>query len=82
MTGRTDDAADPGAVAQPLDLRVVAGRPSDEELAAVTAVLHAAVAERSAVPESLVVPNGRHWQRVNGLLRTPLTPGPREWRSF
>jgi Acyl-CoA carboxylase epsilon subunit len=77
-----DAAAGEPVAEQALDLRVTAGRPTDEELAAVTAVLHAAVAEQAAHPEPLVVPDGRHWQRANGFLRGPLTPGPREWRSF
>jgi hypothetical protein len=78
VTGETDTGAD----AQVLDLRVVTGRPTDEELAAVTAVLHAAVTEQAATPEPLAVPDGRHWQRANGFLRGPLVPGPGEWRSF
>jgi hypothetical protein len=75
------DIGEPGSE-QVLDLRVTGGRPTDEELAAVTAVLHAAVAEQAANPQPLVVPDGRHWQRANGFLRGPLRPGPREWRSF
>ncbi len=78
----TGDGPEPRAVPEVLDLRVVAGRPTDEELAAVTAVLHVAVAEQAAIPEPLTVPDGRHWQRANGFLRGPLAPGPGEWRSF
>ena len=80
MTGDADTGAD--GAEQVLDLRVVNGQPTDEELAAVTAVLHAAVAEHAAAPEPLVVADGRHWQRANGFLRGPLVPGPGEWRSF
>ncbi len=80
MTGTTDDGE--RTAEQVLDLRVTAGRPTDEELAAVTAVLHAAVAEQAGIPEPLVVPDGRHWQRANGFLRGPLVPGRGEWRSF
>ena len=87
MTGADPDAAGTPAVAsaeaqQVLDLRVIGGQPTDAELAAVTAVLHAAVAEHAADDEPLNVPDGRHWQRANGLLRAPLTPGPGAWRSF
>jgi hypothetical protein len=83
VTGGGDDAAgtDPGAE-QSLDVRVVAGQPTEEELAAALAVLNAAVAEQAANPEPIVVPDGRHWQRGNGFLRGPLAPGRGEWRSF
>jgi hypothetical protein len=76
--------ADHGATdaEQVLDLRVNAGQPTDEELAAVTAVLHAAVAEQAATAEPLIAPDGRSWQRANGFLRGPLAPGPGSWRSF
>jgi Acyl-CoA carboxylase epsilon subunit len=77
----TDDAAGAGED-QMLDLRVVAGKPTAEELAAALAVLHAAVAEQAANPEPPVVPEGNHWQRANGFLRGPLVPGPGAWRSF
>ena len=79
MTG--DEAGAPAAH-EVLDLRVVAGSPTLEELAAVTAVLHAAVAEQGTIPEPLEVQDGRHWQRANGFLRGPVAPGPGAWRSF
>ena len=69
-------------VEQAIDLRVLAGMPTDDELAAVTAVLHAAVQEQGANAEPLQVPDGRHWQRAGGLLRSELRPGPGEWRAF
>ncbi len=67
---------------QALDVRVLGGRPSDVELAAVTAVLHAAVAERAATPEPLLVADGHRWQRANGFLRATVVPGRGAWRSF
>ncbi|MFC0682034.1 acyl-CoA carboxylase subunit epsilon [Lysobacter korlensis] len=73
----------PAADAEPpIDLRVVAGQPTDEELAAVTAVLHLAVREHAAAPEERAVPDGRHWQRAFGMLRSPVVPGRGAWRSF
>jgi hypothetical protein len=77
------DAGPPAEHAeQAIDLRVVAGKPTDDELAAVTAVLHAAVQEHSADAAPLRVPNGRHWQRASGLLRSEVRAGPGEWRAF
>jgi Acyl-CoA carboxylase epsilon subunit len=75
-------AGEPDGAAQPIELRVVAGRPTDEELAAVTAVLSAAVQEQAARDEPQELPNGRHWQRADGFLRAPVVPGPGAWRSF
>ena len=71
-----------GVGEQPIELRVVAGQPTDEELAAVTAVLHAAVREQAAVPELPTVENGVRWQRGHSFLRAPVVPGPGAWRSF
>jgi hypothetical protein len=68
--------------AESLDTRVITGNPTDEELAAVTAVLRAAVQEQGSGGEPLPVAGGRHWQRASGFLRWPLSPGPGEWRGF
>ena len=81
MSARADAATGAEGLSA-LELRVVTGRPTDEELAAVAAVLTAAVAEQQARPEPLVVADGRSWQRSNGFLRRPITPGPGAWRSF
>ena len=78
MTGSAGEAA----AEQPIDVRVVAGQPTVEELAAVTAVLHAAVREQAAAPEAPAAGNGRHWQLAHGFLRSPVVPGPGAWRSF
>ena len=83
MTGRETGDAGPGSgPEQPIELRVVRGRPTDEELAAVTAVLHAALREQAATPELPTVANGRHWQLAHSFLRSPVVPGPGAWRSF
>ncbi len=61
----------------PLDVRVVRGTPTEEELAAVIAVLTAAAsAPRPAAPTPVTTPSG--WQRSIRTLRGPLHPG--EWR--
>jgi hypothetical protein len=65
-----------------VDIRVIGGNPSAEEIAATTAVL-------TAVLEELAEENGRvsaagpsAWQRSQRGLREPLTPGNGAWRSF
>jgi hypothetical protein len=62
------------------DVRIIGGSPSDEEVAAVTAVISAAV-------EELANDRGRRhratataWERSQRSLRTPLTPGA--WTDF
>lgn len=63
------------------DFEVVAGRPTPEELAAVTAVI-------TSMIEDLV--DGQHiegplvsaWQRSQRSIRSPLVPHAGAWRSF
>ncbi|MFT4122881.1 MAG: acyl-CoA carboxylase subunit epsilon [Microbacteriaceae bacterium] len=64
------------------DIRVVAGSPSVEELAAVTAVLQAAAAEFTEVHARSERPAPPAWSRARRALRTPLVTGPGRWRSF
>ena len=62
---------------RPLDVRVVRGAPTEEELAAVIAVLTAAAsAPRPAAPAPATASDG--WMRSVRTLRGPLHPG--EWR--
>ena len=58
-------------------LRVVSGHPSDEELAALTAVV-AALAQRR--PRRRPTPVGG-WTERSALHRRPLRPGPGAWRA-
>jgi hypothetical protein len=58
-------------------LRVVRGTPSDEELAALTAVLAAASPHGTADPP----PQGSTWAAPAVRLRTPLHPGPGAWKA-
>ena len=74
--------AEEPASGKALELRVRTGYPTVEELAAVTAVLHAAVAEQAAIPEPLAVSDSRSWQRANGFLRDTIVPRRGAWRSF
>jgi hypothetical protein len=67
--------------AEPL-FRVVAGHPTDEETAALAAVLGARLA---AGPPAGHRPSGRgpagRWADPARSMRPPLTPGPRAWRN-
>ena len=92
MTGERTNAARRDSAARPsdafstdggtehgLDVRIVRGAPTPDEIAAVTAVLSAAVVEEAAkAPERTTTPSA--WQRSQRILRTPLTPGPGRWR--
>ncbi|MQA14007.1 MAG: acyl-CoA carboxylase subunit epsilon [Pseudonocardiaceae bacterium] len=58
-------------------LRVVRGDPSDDELAALTAVLAATASQPAPEP-----PRPRSaWGDPARRLRTPLHPGPGAWRA-
>ena len=63
-------------MSQPL-LRVVSGRPTDEELAALTVVV-AALAQRR--PRRRPTPVGA-WASRADVVRAPLQPGPGGWRA-
>ncbi|MGK9148895.1 acyl-CoA carboxylase subunit epsilon [Plantibacter flavus] len=72
--------AEPSAI----ELRIVRGNPTDEEIAALTAVLSVAVAEQAAriadsVPTPLI-PSA--WERTRRNLRTGISTGPGHWRGF
>lgn len=51
-----------------------------EEIAAVTAVLQAALANAPESSSDAVVPPASGWQKSRRDLRTPIHPGPGEWR--
>jgi hypothetical protein len=76
------DAAPTASAASPA-FRVVAGAPTDVELAAVTAVLLATMQARAnaaaAAPRPVRV---TAWQRSQRGLRRPHVPGPGHWRGF
>ena len=74
-----DAATQPAAV----DVRVTAGNPTEEEIAAVTAVL-AALAEQggSVAAEEAVVPPPSAWDRSRRGIRTPIEVGRGRWRGF
>ena len=60
-------------------LRVVAGRPTDEEAAALAVVLAAKLAARPAPGRAERAPVGGWADRARAM-RAPLTPGPGAWR--
>jgi len=64
------------------DLRIVSTGATDEEIAAVTAVLHGALQELADELSAADGPEVSAWQRSQRNLRTPLTPGPGQWRGF
>ena len=72
------DAAAPGAP----DFRIVTPGITDDEVAAVTAVLQAALEELAAAEGANTVRTVSAWERSQRSVRTPITPGPGKWRSF
>jgi Acyl-CoA carboxylase epsilon subunit len=62
-------------------LRIIAGSPTSQELAAVTAVLAAALDE-AAAEQVQDAPRRSAWDRTGIPLRTTLQPGPGAWRGF
>ena len=55
---------------------------SESDIAAVTAVLSAAVAEQSTRQDPRADAGPSAWQRSQRNLRSPLHPGQGAWRSF
>ena len=64
------------------DIRITGGSPTPEEVAAVTAVLQASLAELAAEQELLDANGPSAWQRSQRQLRTPMNPGRGAWRGF
>lgn len=62
--------------------RIVRGAPTEEEVAAVSAVLAAAIAEvrESGLSDADDTPS--EWSRSQRPIRRPITPGPGRWRNF
>lgn len=65
-----------------VDVRVISGSPTADEIAAVTAVLTAAVVEEAAGADAVPSLGPSAWQRSQRILRTPLQAGPGRWRNF
>ncbi|MBF4617309.1 acyl-CoA carboxylase subunit epsilon [Clavibacter sp. VKM Ac-2873] len=60
--------------------RVLGGAPTEEELAAATAVIAALAAQPSAEHPVRRAPDA--WQRSQRSVRGTLVPGPGRWRGF
>lgn len=65
---------------QPYDIRIAGGNPSEEEIAAVTAVLSAALEELAGDHRRRQRLTPTAWERSQRSVRTPLTPGT--WKTF
>jgi hypothetical protein len=77
--GTTADSPQPAAV----DVRISAGNPTDEEIAAITAVLAALAEQRAAaVVEEAVAPPPSAWERSRRGIRGPIEVGRGRWRQF
>ena len=63
-------------------LRIIGGSPNASEIAAVTAVITAALAELAVEHERDSGVRQSAWQRSQRAIRQPLTPGYGAWRSF
>ena len=64
----------------PSVIRITGGHPSDEEIAALTAVLTAALDELAGDHRRRQRLTPSAWERSQRGVRTPLTPGT--WRTF
>ncbi|MBG6055952.1 hypothetical protein IWX81_002380 [Salinibacterium sp. CAN_S4] len=74
----TTEAPDAGA----LDLRIVTAGVSDEEIAAVTAVIAASLDELAGGMAVDATPPVSAWQRSQRSVRSTLVPGAGSWRNF
>ncbi len=68
---------------QPIDIQVVRGAPSHDELAAAVAVVQAALAaaEAEAAANNGRKPVASSWNRNHGLLRTQISAGSGQWSA-
>jgi Acyl-CoA carboxylase epsilon subunit len=62
------------------DIRITGGNPSDEEIAALTAVLTVALDELAGEDRRRQRLAPSAWERSRRAVRTPLTPGA--WQTF
>lgn len=67
--------------APPAAMRVIAGSPTDEELAAAHSVIMAVLAEQAAKGAELIEPPVDLWRRGARAMRGPLAPGAGAWAA-
>ncbi len=65
-----------------VDVRLLRGSPTPDEIAAVTAVLTSAVVEEASHSEAVPSDGPSAWQRSQKAVRSPVTAGPGRWRNF
>jgi hypothetical protein len=63
-------------------LKVEAGNPSPEELAAVIAVIEAVAAEAERATQGFERKLKSTWGKNSGNLRSQIIPGPGQWRGI
>ncbi|HXD61872.1 MAG TPA: acyl-CoA carboxylase subunit epsilon [Lacisediminihabitans sp.] len=71
-----------GTASEGADFTVLSGKPSAAELAAVTAVLSAAIADAQTPSAAARDPQRTAWQRAQRPIRMPLSRGAGTWRGF
>jgi hypothetical protein len=76
----TDSTPRHAAASQPIEFTITTPDLAAEEIAAVTAVLQAALAGAGDSSPAAVSPQASGWQKSRRDLRTPIHPGPGEWR--
>jgi hypothetical protein len=62
-------------------IKVLAGSPTPEELAAVVAILEAAHAEQVTEGKKKIKKPASSWSRNTSMFRHDLTPGSGQWRA-
>ncbi|MGO3886930.1 MAG: acyl-CoA carboxylase subunit epsilon [Mycetocola sp.] len=63
-------------------IRITSGSPTEEEVAAVTALLSALASESDALGAHVETPVESAWTRSQRSLRSPLAQGPGRWQRF
>jgi len=77
----TETGADTAMDAPVRVVRILAGSPTDDELAATQAVIAALLTEQSAFGAARVLPPVDPWSLAARQPRTPLYPGPGAWST-
>ena len=68
------------AAPEPIEFTITTPNLEPEQIAAVTAVLQAAIANPSEASKEAVAPAASGWEKSRRDLRTPIHPGAGEWR--
>lgn len=77
----TNEEASPDVLAAD-DVRILAGHPTEEEIAAATAVLAMVATDNAHTGAEPLQPAQSAWQRSQRAIRGPVEPGRGRWRSF